>query len=184
MPAVPTTNASEPLHAPPHPQQNAIQQVTPTQVTPQTHQEPQQVQSHIQQMQQVSDFRIDGTLLDKRTTHLLLQPRFLSPNSMLGARFPFIPNFPQHQTTAHEEMLDTVDQGDAKKSFACYVCQKEFSSRQYLKKHEVMHHSAVTLTCTTCGKNFDKKTALNRHMLSHTSVRAHVCQECGKGEDC
>ena len=145
MPPASTTNVSEPQTLISQ-HEAGIQQVPQTRVTPQTPQTPQQIQSHIQQLQQVAAFRIDGGLLDKRATHLLLQPRFLSPNSMLGARFPFVPNFPQPQS-APEEMLDTAEQRDEeqKKSYSCHTCQKGFSSKQYLKKHEMVHYTALTL---------------------------------------
>lgn len=152
----------------------------------------QEVPTNIQQLQGVADFRVQSNSLEKRSTHVFLQPRFLS-NTMLAPRFPFMPNF-VHSVPPPSKACNTQDQlqGSAivqenvekVKKYTCVSCEKVFTTKQNLKKHELLHHQAVTsLCCQTCGKKFEKKTALTRHMLTHTTNRPHICSECGKGSN-
>ena len=181
-----TTTGSEQQSLSHHPQQAVVPTVesTPIQGTPaSTHQfQP--------QSEGIENYRIHVNSLEKKSGNIFLNPRFLSPNSMLGARFQWIPNITaQIQQTAPEEIVTKMkevgvveEEGKGTgEDHTCGVCQKVFTTKQYLKRHEAIHHSLVVLSCPVCSKYFDKKTALNRHMLSHTSLRPHVCEECGKG---
>ncbi|XP_030012690.1 zinc finger protein 394-like isoform X2 [Sphaeramia orbicularis] len=90
----------------------------------------------------------------------------------------------------------------------CCLCDKSFSSRQYLINHAFRMHSKETdVACAVCGKTFDssdnlhahlksykamkvccicgkqckRMSALTEHMISHTGEKLHRCNVCGKG---
>ena len=71
-------------------------------------------------------------------------------------------------------------------SNAYLYCDKQFSSKQYLKQHNQQFCSdkfSFKLKCIHCEKYFKKKTALNEHTKSHEATNKtfikEKCQICG-----
>lgn len=64
--------------------------------------------------------------------------------------------------------------------FPCSQCEKTFTSRRCLIKHENFHHKGMRFPCTYCGKGFFGKDALVRHTLIHTGERPFKCDDCEK----
>uniref|UniRef100_A0A3P9PVN4 Zinc finger protein 271-like n=1 Tax=Poecilia reticulata TaxID=8081 RepID=A0A3P9PVN4_POERE len=52
--------------------------------------------------------------------------------------------------------------------FPCTQCDKTFTSRRCLLKHDNFHHKGMRFPCEHCGKGFFGKDALVRHTLIHT----------------
>jgi len=46
----------------------------------------------------------------------------------------------------------------------CKLCNNEFSSRWYLRKHVEQYHGGSKLTCEVCSKKFHKHETYNLHM--------------------
>lgn len=65
-------------------------------------------------------------------------------------------------------------------SFPCSQCDKVFTSRRCLLKHENFHHKGLRFPCEHCGKGFFGKDALVRHTLIHTGERPFKCDDCDK----
>ncbi|XP_054610128.1 zinc finger protein 135-like [Dunckerocampus dactyliophorus] len=65
-------------------------------------------------------------------------------------------------------------------TFACSQCEKSFTSRRCLLKHDNFHHKGMRFPCEHCGKGFFGKDALVRHTLIHTGERPFKCDDCDK----
>ncbi|XP_051926422.1 zinc finger protein 43-like isoform X1 [Hippocampus zosterae] len=65
-------------------------------------------------------------------------------------------------------------------TFACGQCEKSFTSRRCLLKHDNFHHKGMRFPCEHCGKGFFGKDALVRHTLIHTGERPFKCDDCDK----
>uniref|UniRef100_A0A3B5L126 C2H2-type domain-containing protein n=1 Tax=Xiphophorus couchianus TaxID=32473 RepID=A0A3B5L126_9TELE len=64
--------------------------------------------------------------------------------------------------------------------FPCTQCDKTFTSRRCLLKHDNFHHKGMRFPCEHCGKGFFGKDALVRHTLIHTGERPFKCDDCEK----
>ena len=53
------------------------------------------------------------------------------------------------------------------KTFACPVCQKQFTRIQSLSTHMKVHLEEKPFSCSTCGKPFSQKKSLLKHEESH-----------------
>ena len=73
------------------------------------------------------------------------------------------------------------------KSYICDICNKDFQSSYYLKKHMVSHENvdfSVTdlFSCKTCSKTFLRSQDLSEHLKIHDdSNKLFGCDYCGKG---
>lgn len=76
-----------------------------------------------------------------------------------------------------------TEQTKKKMSFACGKCGKKFSTKRYLRKHELRGHKSKDddsgqLSCSMCSKKFTYLSHLQRHQLSHLNVREFECPHC------
>ena len=71
----------------------------------------------------------------------------------------------------------------SKEIHICLLCEKEFGSIHYLKKHHKASHGEK-VPCIHCGKLYGTLTLMNRHIQAqHTAdnKKKHQCDICGKG---
>ncbi len=63
----------------------------------------------------------------------------------------------------------------------CKVCQKVFSCRVNLVRHQNTHEN-ICYPCENCPKTFSRLPTLNEHTRKCINASAHVqtCNECGK----
>lgn len=65
----------------------------------------------------------------------------------------------------------------------CSTCDKYFTKRIGLNRHNLLVHSdrsACKFVCDTCGKRFLKKGHLDEHLLRHEGVKGFKCVICEK----
>lgn len=113
----------------------------------------------------------------------------------------------QSSFSASGEATDVVQFCSAASDFHCHLCDKPFSSNQFLINHAFRFHSrnadalcavcGKTLEstenlmahinshkgpkcCQVCGKHCRSSTSLKEHVASHAGVKLHCCPLCGK----
>ncbi|EDS41888.1 zinc finger protein 307 [Culex quinquefasciatus] len=89
--------------------------------------------------------------------------------ALCGVTTKTLSSYRAHQETHNERTL------------ACPDCDKKFSSRTYLKKHQKVHTNARNYPCTECGKTFKTNYAARVHMRIHTQEKPFSCAICGMG---
>ena len=67
-----------------------------------------------------------------------------------------------------------------KKPFACSFCDKTFSEKSKVKRHEGTHTGKKPFACSFCGKAFTQKSDKNAHERTHTGGKLFTCSFCGK----
>ncbi|XP_066945540.1 zinc finger protein 624-like [Macrobrachium rosenbergii] len=80
-------------------------------------------------------------------------------------------SFNTHMKSAHG--------GLAAKEFGCGVCGKQFSRKDLLREHSMVH-TAPSLPCPECKKLFKTQKSLEVHKLIHQGIKRFVCKYCGK----
>jgi len=66
------------------------------------------------------------------------------------------------------------------KPFKCSLCLKSFRHKQYLNVHEKIHKNERNFVCNLCDKRFPASSDLTKHMAVHTGSRPHSCDLCVK----
>src|SRR5687767_6081379 len=63
----------------------------------------------------------------------------------------------------------------------CSLCDKSFTSKQWLKIHEKIHDGELDFECDHCSKLFATQWSLNIHVeRRHSDERPHACKTCKK----
>ena len=66
------------------------------------------------------------------------------------------------------------------KPFQCKVCGESFTQNVYLTTHNRIHTGRKPFECKVCGKSFPRKSILTTHYLIHTGGKPYKCELCGK----
>ena len=70
---------------------------------------------------------------------------------------------------------------DNRETLECYICEKKFSRKDYLKRHEDSVHKKKKHQCPICHKTFSQKCEIKQHTDSvHEKKKPHKCQICDK----
>ncbi|KAL5278007.1 hypothetical protein ACFFRR_002947 [Megaselia abdita] len=69
---------------------------------------------------------------------------------------------------------------DATQVFQCQHCNKNFSTKTNLVRHEHIHTGSKKFQCKICGNCFTQSGSLKQHMYIHTGERPFVCKDCGR----
>ena len=116
------------------------------------------------------------------------------------------PKREKRKTKAQLKREEEEKDWDPTELVQCHICHKRFKNKDYLQKHNDLHHLLVP--CGMCGlgvvrkdfhkhekkfhnsefkcqvegcdKQFKSRHSLRDHDTVHTGVRAFVCDECGK----
>lgn len=67
---------------------------------------------------------------------------------------------------------------DKPRMFPCLQCNKEFKTKQCLKRHISRHLGVKLHVCSYCNKRFNDKSNMKRHVVTHINVRKFKCDVC------
>ncbi|PRD23578.1 UNVERIFIED_CONTAM: zinc finger protein [Trichonephila clavipes] len=62
--------------------------------------------------------------------------------------------------------------------FVCEICNKVFSRRYDVTKHQLFHTTENRYICEICKKAFSGKSDLKKHARFHTNEKPYVCDIC------
>ena len=67
------------------------------------------------------------------------------------------------------------------KHFVCLICHKRFGRKETLQNHEAIHSDERKFKCNICPdeRRFKTKSALSKHMVFHYEPK-YPCSKCGK----
>ncbi|ENN76711.1 hypothetical protein YQE_06776, partial [Dendroctonus ponderosae] len=77
----------------------------------------------------------------------------------------------RHQRAMHEEI----------KPYVCKYCQRAFTGKDTMQKHERIHTGEKPYSCEYCGKCFRQPGPFSVHLRTHTGERPYRCKYCDKG---
>eukprot|EP00063_Salmo_salar_P010706 XP_013985541.1 PREDICTED: zinc finger protein 658B-like isoform X4 [Salmo salar] len=105
------------------------------------------------------------------------EKRFSCPDC--GKDFAYLRDMKVHQKKRHTEENVTSDQPPIK-THSCSVCGRQFSARNTLGRHLLIHSGVTPHKCAECGKCFTQKNNMISHQLTHTGEKPYSCDQCGK----
>lgn len=77
----------------------------------------------------------------------------------------------------------TAGNGQERRSFyACPRCDKQFTLKGNLKRHQLTHQNHKPYICEICRKGFSRKADLEIHNRVHTGEKPYDCMEPGCGK--
>ncbi|CAB4008673.1 zinc finger OZF-like [Paramuricea clavata] len=66
------------------------------------------------------------------------------------------------------------------RSFKCEKCEKLFKTADSVKRHMYVHSDARPFSCHICHKEFKAKHLMKKHEETHSDVKNYECAKCGK----
>ncbi|XP_030045024.1 gastrula zinc finger protein xLCGF3.1-like, partial [Microcaecilia unicolor] len=85
-----------------------------------------------------------------------------------------------HSSSGVCETNPIEDNSTKDKLFKCTECDKRFSWKSELQRHEMVHTGEKPFQCAECGKSFSLKGNLQQHKLTHTGEKPFQCSVCDK----
>lgn len=92
------------------------------------------------------------------------------------------------KTVPIQDVLNVADDADfpvvaleengnqASKKFECNYCQKTYTTKAVLRKHQKRHKK--DFQCPNCDKQFDSQHVLDKHVKLHSGYRPFSCTNC------
>lgn len=92
-----------------------------------------------------------------------------------------------HLWRCHSDTTQLLGKQIPENSFVCDQCDKRFSYKYLLVRHQFVHSGFKPHKCSECSKSFFTKSKLNVHLVKHlspysssTSLKVYSCSFCGK----
>lgn len=67
-----------------------------------------------------------------------------------------------------------------REGYVCGTCDKTFTRRKILRRHQRFHTGEKPYSCQACSKTFALRKSLRRHRRFHSGERPHACTKCDK----
>ena len=71
-------------------------------------------------------------------------------------------------------------QSHGDKNFTCNICDKQFSTRDYLNQHTKTHWQPEELKCSLCSSSFFSRSSLRKHRIRVHERKRFQCPYCQK----
>ena len=128
------------------------------------------------------EYGCDKCHLVFRFKHLLSRHQLIhdDPNpecAECGSQFATWSDLQRHMVLAHGS---NSNNREPIHPFHCTVCQKTFTTKLKLHRHEVVHGKRKLFSCTVCDSSYLHKDNLKRHMFTVHSDSRHPCDSGGK----
>lgn len=65
--------------------------------------------------------------------------------------------------------------------FTCFVCSKDFTTKESIRRHIDTIHKNYAYKCSACIKSFETKEQLEKHKSIHGTEFKYECPVCRKG---
>lgn len=117
------------------------------------------------------EFNLASRLKKHLETHLPMSMRQKSFVCHCGKQYLDSGALRTHGLIAHSDNVPL---------FACEICNKEFTRKNYRDYHQRLHTSNKPHACTMCEFRSAKRHNLIRHMLVHSNEFNFQCDACGK----
>ena len=79
-----------------------------------------------------------------------------------------------------DDAFEVIEDSSSVQSFQCKLCEKSFTTRQFVRQHVKMVHGEKTFECEECEAKFTSKCSLERHTMSHTGEKPFSCDLCNR----
>lgn len=66
------------------------------------------------------------------------------------------------------------------KDFPCNMCDRSFARQSYLEEHRITHSTIKPYLCNVCNKKFSRISNLRRHKQLHSMDKKYQCPECDR----
>ena len=66
------------------------------------------------------------------------------------------------------------------KPYHCDLCEKSFCMQSYLTAHRKIHFERKKVKCTECSREFTRSSNLRAHMIVHVDFKPFSCRVCSK----
>ena len=83
-----------------------------------------------------------------------------------------------HKSTEYKEEINESNNGIKQTKFQCKQCDKTFSDKRQLRKHNLSKHEGVKYACNHCDKTFSVRSLLRRHIQSKHEGVKYACNQC------
>jgi len=92
-----------------------------------------------------------------------------------GNTYPYGSSLYDHPKVVHEGR-QRLEKG----CFLCVICNKPFSTGNYLDVHRQTHIGEKPFICTVCNREFSQLTSIMNHTALQTDARPYDCSFCSK----
>lgn len=66
-------------------------------------------------------------------------------------------------------------------TFKCKQCDKEYTRKNHLERHEASHGKRKVHVCKVCNKTLTRMEHLKRHLITHLREKPFNCKTCNRG---
>ncbi|XP_066156227.1 zinc finger protein 420-like [Euwallacea fornicatus] len=66
-------------------------------------------------------------------------------------------------------------------TFKCKQCDKEYTRKNHLDRHEASHGKRKVHVCKLCNKTLTRMEHLKRHLITHLREKPYNCKTCNRG---
>jgi len=77
--------------------------------------------------------------------------------------------------------LDSKSKNATSRLYKCGICDKSFTTKKFLNRHNFDHKGEIPFMCEHCGASFSSKISLDTHDFVHCKAKEkpYECEYCG-----